>query len=174
MIVKVIFGASALLCLCHFTIISNRGHSDYDWDIQIMTSLAFLFLLGVFGTVVSRYMFGCGLCVLVSCRSQRYHLVDIVDEVLANTDFSTTAGHRSGIAVDDSVLFENTTLPAINMDLSSDPDIVNICKKSYSLEDLTSTVDETDSDSSDTVSDKILSQMFRTFTVLMVTCTLLL
>ena len=86
------------------------------------------------------------------CRSQRYHLVDIVDEVLLNTDFSTTVGHRSGIAVDDSMLFENTTLPAINMDLSSDPDIVNIWKKSYSLEDITSMVDETDSDSNDTVS----------------------
>ena len=88
----------------------------------------------------------------VLCRSQRYHLVDIVDEVLLNTDFSTTVGHRSGIAVDDSMLFENTTLPAINMDLSSDPDIVNIWKKSYSLEDITSMVDETDSDSNDTVS----------------------
>jgi len=77
-----------------------------------------------------------------------------VDEVFANSEFGNTAGHRSGIAVDDNTLFENTTLPAIDMDLSSDPDILKIWKKSYSLEDMTSVVDETDSDS-DTVSYKV-------------------
>jgi len=86
---------------------------------------------------------------------QRYHLVDVVDEVLARNEYSNTVGHRSGIAIDDSTLFENTTLPAIDMDLSSDPDIVNVWKKSYSLEDIPSMVDETDSDSCDTVSDDV-------------------
>jgi len=88
----------------------------------------------------------------VLCRSQHYHLVDIVDEVLAYSEHGRTAGHRSGIAVDDSALFESTTLPAIDMELSSDPDIVNIWKKSYSSEDITAMADETDSDSCDTVS----------------------
>ena len=89
------------------------------------------------------------------CRLQRYHLVDIVDDVLAHTEHSNTVGHRSGIAVDDSTLFENTTLPAIDMELSSDPDIVNVWRKSYSLEDITSVVDESDSDSSDAVSNSV-------------------
>jgi len=78
--------------------------------------------------------------------------MDVVDEALANSHYSTTVAHRSGIAVDDSTLFENTTLPAIDMDLSTDPDILNICRKSYSLEDITAMVDETDSESEDTVS----------------------
>jgi len=46
---------------------------------------------------------------------------------------------------------QDTTLPAIDMDLCSDPDIVSVCKKSYSLEDILSRVNETDSDSADTV-----------------------
>jgi len=93
------------------------------------------------------------------CRLQRYHLVDIVDEVLAHTEHGNTVGHRSGIAVDDSALFENTTLPAIDMDLSSDPDIVNVWRKSYSMEDMKSVVDETDSDSSDTVSSDVIPSL---------------
>lgn len=92
-------------------------------------------------------------------RLQRYHLIDVVDEVLAHSEYGNTVGHRSGIAVDDSTLFENTTLPSIDMELSSDPDILNAWKKSYSLEDITSVVDETDSDSSDTVSDQMLLWM---------------
>jgi len=90
------------------------------------------------------------------CRLQRYHLVDIVDDVLAHTEYGNTAGHRSGIAIDDSAIFEHTTLPAIDMDLSSDPDIVSVWKKSYSLEDIKSVVDDTDSDSSDTVSNYVI------------------
>ena len=84
--------------------------------------------------------------------------MDIVDEVLAHTNHGNIVGHRSGIAVDDSTLFENTALPAIDMELSTDPDIVNVWRKSYSVEDITSVADETDSDSSDTVNyDVILS-----------------
>jgi len=94
------------------------------------------------------------------CRLQRYHLVDIVDEVLSHSEYANTVGHRSGIAVDDSALFENTTLPAIDMDLSSDPDIVNVWKKSYSVEDMKSVVDESDSDSSDTVSNDVTLSLF--------------
>lgn len=83
--------------------------------------------------------------------------MDIVDEVLSHSEYGNTVGRRSGIAVDDSTLFENTTLPAIDMDLSSDPDIINVWKKSYSLEDITAAmVDETDSDSCDTVSVPLL------------------
>lgn len=79
--------------------------------------------------------------------------MDVVDDVLASSEHGGhSACRRSGVAVDDSTLFEHTTLPAIDMDLSSDPDIVSVWKKSYSLEDMTSMVDETDSDSSDTVS----------------------
>jgi len=85
------------------------------------------------------------------CRLQRYHLVDIVDDVLAKSEYGNSVWYRSGIAVDDSTLFEDTTLPAIDMDLCSDPDIVSVCKKSYSLEDILSRVNETDSDSADTV-----------------------
>jgi len=92
----------------------------------------------------------------VLCRTQRYQLVDIVDEVLAHSEYGNMVGHRSGIAIDDSTVFENTTLPAIDMDLSSDPDILKIWKKSYSLEDMVLAVDETDSDSHDTVSDDII------------------
>lgn len=79
-----------------------------------------------------------------------------MDEVLSHSDSANTVGHRSGMAVDDSALFENTTLPSIDMDLSSDPDIVNVWKKSYSVEDITSVVDDTDSDSSDTVSNDVV------------------
>ena len=75
-----------------------------------------------------------------------------MDEVLAKGEHGNTAGHRSGIAVDDSMLFENTTLPTIDMDLSTDPDILSVWKKSYSLEDMLAVVDTTDSDSCDTVS----------------------
>ena len=85
-----------------------------------------------------------------------------MDEVLAHNDHSNTAGHRSGIAIDDSSLFADTTLPAIDMDLSSDPDIVNVWKKSYSLEDITTMVDDTDSDSCDTVSNDMLLSMSTT------------
>ena len=95
----------------------------------------------------------------VLLRSHHYHLVDIVDEVLANSEYGNTVGRRSGMAVDDSTLFENTTLPAIDMDISSDPDILNVWKKSYSLEDITSAVDDTDSDSYDTVSNNVLANV---------------
>jgi hypothetical protein len=89
-----------------------------------------------------------------SCeRTQRYRLVDVVDDfVIVN---GTSLPRRSGLAaIDDSALFEPVTLPSVDMDLTNDPDILKVCRKSYSLEDLVvdvsadSTPADTESESS--------------------------
>ena len=146
MLIRQLLGQPNGFTVCHFTV---------NGDACNITML-----LSVFGVSCLELTCLCRwLMAAVLLRSHHYHLVDIVDEVLANSEYGNTVGRRSGMAVDDSTLFENTTLPAIDMDISSDPDILNVWKKSYSLEDITSAVDDTDSDSYDTVSNNVLANV---------------
>jgi len=72
-------------------------------------------------------------------RVQRYRLVDVVDDNLVVN--GNPLPRRPGVATDDSGLFEPTNLPTVDLDLSHDPDILKVYRKSYSLEDLAIDVD---------------------------------
>jgi len=92
-------------------------------------------------------------------RTQHYHVIDVADADTVNAMASSmssggTLPRRSGStdrqSVDDSAVHESSLRPS-DMDLLSDPDILNAFKKSYSMEDLAITADSsstaTDSES---------------------------
>jgi hypothetical protein len=61
--------------------------------------------------------------------------MDFADDSLV-VNGATALPRRPGVAIDDSVLYEPTDLPSVDLDLSHDSYIVKVCCKSYSLKDL--------------------------------------